>query len=98
MLRRITILMVILALLPILLVGQQKALLQPGGKTVYLNSDQDPKEVFEVSSAKYHNKILSNNIPLSPNGTIDTLENASLVSSWASTSWRLRSGYFGWMV
>jgi hypothetical protein len=80
MLRRFTILLVILALLPILSVAQQKALLKPGGKTVYLNSNQDPKEVFEVSVNKYHSKTLSKSNPMSVNGKIDTLSNNDLAS------------------
>jgi len=81
MLKRITILLIMLALLPILSVAQQKALLKPGGKTIYLNSNQDPKEVFEVSSAKHHAKTLFKNSPLSTNGLIDTLSNDDITSS-----------------
>lgn len=81
MLKRATILFMILTLLPVLMFAQNKALLKPGGRAVYLSKDQDAKEVFKVMTSEKKAKFVikstknqytppvANNV----NGTPDTL-------------------------
>lgn len=81
--------MLVLALLPILTFAQNKAILKPGGQTIYLNSNEDAREVFSVSNSKYHNKSV---LPLrnvtginGVTGTIDTLDYNGLGTAYTST-------------
>ncbi len=78
MLRKITVLIFVLALLPLVSFAQNKALLKPGGETIYLNSKEDAREVFQVSNSKYHKQVNQIKSLNKVNGLVDTLNNNEL--------------------
>jgi hypothetical protein len=85
MLRRITVLIFVLALLPVFLTAQNRAILKPSGKIIKLND----KEALPVVSSKAKTvttlkKVDLKKVLANPDGTLDTLQYNTLMNSTAN--------------